>query len=127
MKFNVPRPTFIREHLDNIESFDKIYNHRCLNWFVKLTNMPATESENRPPPGNSLVLGATIVVVSAADRGKILSRTLLIWFNNLKFDDSDPILGCNNGEVSCIFALITGDNVEFNLCADHGLRELAKN
>ena len=44
--------------------------------------------------------------------------------NNLKFDESDPILGSNNGELSCIFALITGDNVEFNLHANHGLREL---
>ena len=34
------------ERLDNIESFDEIYNPRCLNWFTKLTIMPATESEN---------------------------------------------------------------------------------
>ena len=40
----------LRECLDNIESFDEIYNCCCLNWFVKLANMPATESENRPPP-----------------------------------------------------------------------------
>ena len=26
----------------------------------------------------------------------------------------------------CIFALITGDNVEFNLRADHGLHKLVK-
>ena len=29
-------------------------------------------------------------------------------------------------ELSCIFALITGDNVEFILRADHGLHELVK-
>ena len=39
----------LRERLDNIESFDEIYNHRCLNWFIKLANMPATESDNRLP------------------------------------------------------------------------------
>ena len=39
----------LRERLDNIESFDEIYNHRCLNWFIKLAVMPATESENRLP------------------------------------------------------------------------------
>ena len=32
----------------------------------------------------------------------------------------------NNGELSCMFALITGDNVEFNLRADHGLHELVR-
>ena len=39
----------LRERLDTIESFDEIYNHRCLNWNIKLAVMPATESENRPP------------------------------------------------------------------------------
>ena len=43
---------------------------------------------------------------------------------------SYPILGLflfvNNGDLSCIFALITGDNVEFNLRADHGLHELVR-
>ena len=28
------------------------------------------------------------------------------------------------GELRCIFALITGDNVEFNFRSDHGLHEL---
>ena len=41
-----------------------------------------------------------------------------------QFDKSDPIIGSNHGELSCIFALITGDNMDFNLRADHGLREL---
>ena len=53
-------------------------------------------------------------------------KTYLDQLNNLKFDDSDPILGSNYGELSCIFALINGDNVEFNLRADHGLHELVK-
>ena len=35
-------------------------------------------------------------------------------------------LGSNRGELSCIFALITGDNVEFDLRADHGLHELIR-
>ena len=39
----------LRERLDDIESFDEIYNGCCLNWFEKLANMPATESENRAP------------------------------------------------------------------------------
>ena len=47
--------------------------------------------------------------------------------NNLKFDASDPILGGNHGELSCNFAFITGDNVEFNLRGNHGLNELVKN
>ena len=38
----------------------------------------------------------------------------------------DPILGSNHGRVSWILVLITGDNVEFNLCAHHGLHELVK-
>ena len=46
--------------------------------------------------------------------------------NHLKFDDSNPILGSNHEELSCIFALITGDNVGFNLRADHGLHELVR-
>ena len=54
------------------------------------------------------------------------SHTYLDQLNNLKFDESDPNLGSNNGELSCIFALITGDNVEFNLHANHGLRELVR-
>ena len=41
-------------------------------------------------------------------------------------NELDPILGINYGELSCIFALITGDNVKFNLRADHGLHELAR-
>ena len=44
----------------------------------------------------------------------------------LKFDESDPILGSKKGELSCMFALITGDNVEFNLRAHHGPHELVR-
>ena len=33
----------------HLSSFDEIYNRRCLNWYVKLENMPVTESENRIP------------------------------------------------------------------------------
>ena len=51
----------LHERLDNIESFNEIYIRRCLNWFVKLANMTSTESEN------SLVLGATTVVVFTVD------------------------------------------------------------
>ena len=50
------------ERLENIEPFDEIYNHRCFNWFIKLANMLATESENCLP-GKSLVLGATTAIV----------------------------------------------------------------
>ena len=39
----------VRERLDNIESFDELFNRRYLNWFIKLVVMPATESENPPP------------------------------------------------------------------------------
>ena len=47
--------------------------------------------------------------------------------NNLRFDGLDPIFGSDHGELSCIFALLAGDNVEFNLRADHGLHILVKN
>ena len=53
-------------------------------------------------------------------------HTYLDLLNNLKFDESDPILGSNKGELSCIFALTTGDNAEFNLRVDHGLHELVR-
>ena len=53
-------------------------------------------------------------------------KTYLYLLNNLKVDDSDPILGSNHGELSCSFALITGNNVELNLRADQGLHELVK-
>ena len=53
-------------------------------------------------------------------------KTHLELLNNLKIDDSDPVIGSNNGELllSCIFALITGVTVEINLRADHGLHDL---
>ena len=56
-----------------------------------------------------------------------IRKNYLDLLKNLKFDASDPILGINHEELSCIFALITGDNVEFYLCADHGLHELVNN
>ena len=77
-------------------------------------------------PENSLMLGATIVVVSAADREKNTRKDYLDLPNNLKFDASDLLIGTSDGELSCIFALVTGDNVEFNLRADHGLHEFVK-
>ena len=52
-------------------------------------------------------------------------KTYLGLMNHLKFDESDPILGSNHGELSCIFALITGDNVQFDMCADHAPSSLA--
>ena len=45
---------------------------------------------------------------------------------HFKFVESDPILGSNKGELSSVYALITGDNVEFNLRTDHGLHKLVK-
>ena len=102
------------ERLDNIESFDEIYNHRCLNWFTKLTIMPATESENRLP---RKLLGAWCSTGNRL-RGRPQKNTRLAYpdlLNNLKFDESDPILGSNKGELSCIFVLINIDNAEFNL------------
>ena len=44
---------------------------------------------------------------------RAMRKTYLDLLNILKIDESDPIIGSNNGELSCIFALITGDNVEF--------------
>ena len=84
----------LRKRLDNIESFDEIYNRRCLNWFIKLANMPATESENRPP---RKLLGAWC---STGNRLcdtplKTTRQTYLDLLNILKFDESDPILGSN--------------------------------
>ena len=32
----------------------------------------------------------------------------------------------NKGELSCIFALIKGDNAEFNLCVNRGIHELVR-
>ena len=29
----------LRKCLDSIESYDEIYNHRYLNWFIKLANV----------------------------------------------------------------------------------------
>ena len=55
-----------------------------------------------------------------------MRKTYLDLLNILKIDESDPIIGSNNGELSCIFALITGDNVEFNLHANHGLRKIIR-
>ena len=65
----------LRESLVNIESVDDIYNRRCLNWFEN--GKYASNRIREPPPGNSLVLGASIVVVPAADRGKLPARHIL--------------------------------------------------
>ena len=115
----------LRERLDNIESFDEIYNHRCLNWFIKLAVMPATESENRLP---RKLLGAWCPTGKRLRGGQLKNtrHSYLDLLNNLKFDESDPILGSNKGELSCIFALINDDNAEFNLRVDHGLHELVR-
>ena len=88
--------------------------------------MPATESENHLP---TKLLGAWCYNYSRFRGGQLKNtrKNYLDWLNNLKSDASDPILGSNHREVSCIFALITGDNVEFNLRADHGLHDLVKN
>ena len=75
----------LRERSDNIESFDAIYNHRCLNWFIKLAIIPATESENRPP---KKLLGAWCSNGNLL-RGRPLKTTrhaYLDLLNNLKFD-----------------------------------------
>ena len=79
------------ERLDNIESFDEIYNHRCLNWFIKLAVMPATESENRLP---RKLLGAWCPTGNHLP-GRPLKNTRhshLDLLNNLQFDESDPML-----------------------------------
>ena len=112
----------LRERLDSIESFDEIYNHRCLNWFVKMAVMSETESENRPP---KKLLGAWC---STGNRlrsrpPKNTRHSYLDLLNNLKVDESNPILGSNKGELS---ALINDDNAEFNLHGDHGLHELVR-
>ena len=57
---------------------------------------------------------------------KTTRHTYLDLLNNLKFDKSDPIIGSNKEELSCIFALINGDNVEFNLRFDHVLHKLVR-
>ena len=66
------------ERLDNIESFDEIYDHHCLNWFIKLAIMPATESENCLPR-NSLVLGAPLAIVFAVPSYKTPITPTLIY------------------------------------------------
>ena len=56
-------------------------------------------------------------------------KTYLDLLNILKFDESDPILGIAIvGNEGCIFALITGNNVELKkkIRADHGLHELIR-
>ena len=115
----------LHEHLDNIESFDEIYNHRCLNWFMKLAIMPATKSENPLP---RKLLGAWCSTGNRLRSGQLKNtrHSYLDLLNNLKFDESDPILGSKKGELSCIFAVINGDNAEFNLQIDHRLRELVR-
>ena len=75
------------------------------------------------------MLGATNAVgcrLPGSGQLKTTRHIYLDLLNILKFDKLDPILGSNHGELSCIFALITGDNVEFSLCADHGLHELVR-
>ena len=87
--------------------------------------MPDTESENHLPRE---LLGVWCYNGNCHRGGQLKNtcKTYLDLLNNLKFDESDPILGSNHAELSCIFALITGNNVEFNLRADHGLHELVK-
>ena len=114
----------IHERLDNIESFDEIYDHRCIDWFIKLTGMPVTESENRLPRKH---LGDWCSTDNRPPGRppKNACHSYLDLLNNLTFDEeSDPILGSNKGELSCIFALINDDNVEFDLRVNHGLHEL---
>ena len=87
--------------------------------------MPATDSENRLP---QKLLGAWCPTGKRL-RSRPLRNThhsYLDLLNNLKFDESDPIVGSNKGELSCIFALINDDNEEFNLRVDHSLHELVK-
>ena len=71
----------LRERLDNIESFHEIYNRHCLNWFIKLANMPATQQNQITASlGKFLVLGAATAVVFAAASWKILARdSLMCW------------------------------------------------
>ena len=82
-------------------------------------------SKNRLP---RKLLGAWCYKCNRLSGGQLKStrKTYLDLLNILKFDESDPILGSNRGELGCIFALITGDIVEFNIRADHDLHELVK-
>ena len=87
--------------------------------------MPATESENRLP---RKLLGVWCYKCSFLSglQQKNNRKSYLDLLNILKFDEPDPIIGSSRGELSCMFALITDDNVEFDLCADHGLQELIR-
>ena len=126
IKEKCPANKRLCERLDNIEYFDEIYNCHCLNWFEKLANMPATESEIRLP---QKLLGAWCYNCSRIRGGsrKNTCNTYLNLLNSLKFDASNPILGRNRGELSCIFALITGDRIELKLTSwPCGLHELVK-
>ena len=79
--------------------------------------MPATESENRLP---RKLLGAWCYNCSRLRGGQRenICKTYLDLLNSNLMNVWDPILGTssNHGELSCIFALITGDNVEFKTC-----------
>ena len=70
--------------------------------------MPATESDNRLP---RKLLGAWCPTGKRLRGGQLKNtrHSYLDLLNNLKFDESDPILGSNKGELSCIFALINDD------------------
>ena len=87
--------------------------------------MPATESEKRL---HRKLLGAWCYKCSRLSGGqqKNTRKSYLDLLNILNFDESDPIIGSNRGELSFIFALITGDNVEFNLRTDHRIHELVR-
>ena len=56
----------LRERLDNIESFDKIYNRCCLKLVRKTGKYASNRIIELPPPRYFLVLGATTVVIFTA-------------------------------------------------------------
>jgi len=82
----------LREKLDNIEPFDKIYASRCFNWLEKLAEMPVTISKTRL---HRKLLGAWCFGgkhVPGHPR-QTTRRAYLNLVKKLKFDDADCILG----------------------------------
>ena len=111
---------FLREKLDNIDSFEEIYATRCFNWLEKLADMPATISDSRLP---RMLLGAWCFGGKRVN-GRPRHNTRRAYLNlvhKLKFDELEIFLGNNKkGELRCIFDLIRHNPAEFQLRVDQG-------
>ena len=111
---------FLREKLDNIDSFEEIYATRCFNWLEKLADMPATISDSRLP---RMLLGAWCFGGKRVN-GRPRQNTRRAYLNlvdKLKFDKLEIFLGNNKkGELRCIFDLIRHNPAEFQLRVDQG-------